>query len=596
MNLFRFLSFRPGNFRLEGSDRGFALTLLFPESVLGLIYPIRNDAIEITSPIRLDGRCAYEFQKRTGVGWCDMYLDRTSERYDARWSTRSGPNGANGNGLYFTIEREGGFVEASLHFSPESESQPFEFTNMRGERKLPRANVRGNLVDTTYVRGNLFDRIPPIFWLVFAAAGGQQGVVFDPRDFELDRGVEPSLAPWAWLTRQVMESFFDVFETQTHRGFTVWTGFVSYDQVLIDIQKLSNTDRTHVALDLAMLAQAVRMGEGAAWFRETQKAKDLSAGHNRALEDLQRLSPSNREDVALDLAALAQAIHVSEASAMFRGTADRRRLSSELAAAVARSIGVQQDTIDAVSPYPYLPTPIVLVPSVRTGLQKQIELDPVTRLIAASAYESDSRVRNDLARGLISDERDCVSNLMSHFRDFWGSRGTRCASFFAPARVLPPKEERLFGCDAAIVVKRNDTAWVCMFEAKWPRVTDKKYRWDSIVRGRSHFSDQLERQLKWSKHVAIWEHFFVELEVGYEFPSCDKWAATCVSQPAAIAFDLSCRDRDKAWAYRDLMGLFATSDLNGKHVGAMLVIPEKSELFETKRFFLVVREGPVRSS
>ena len=31
-------------------------------------------------------------------------------------------------------------------------------------------------------------------------------------------------------------------------------------------------------------------------------------------------------------------------------------------------------------------------------------------------------------------------------------------------------------------------------------------------------------------------------------------------------------------------------------VAPAIVIPEKSDLFETKRFFLVAREGPVRSS
>ena len=41
---------------------------------------------------------------------------------------------------------------------------------------------------------------------------------------------------------------------------------------------------------------------------------------------------------------------------------------------------------------------------------------------------------------------------------------------------------------------------------------------------------------------------------------------------------------------RELVRFFAKKKI------ATIVIPEKSDLFETKRFLLVAREGPVRSS
>lgn len=163
-------------------------------------------------------------------------------------------------------------------------------------------------------------------------------------------------------------------------------------------------------------------------------------------------------------------------------------------------------------------------------------------IIAELFYLLDAGVRDNLSKGFIADERDYMSRLVNNFNYPYGilNKYTFNHMRFQSkwfAKVNSSHNERKFGCDSMIVFKIGDKLKVGLFEAKWPRVIlDPKYQWDYTQKSTktSHFTDQINRQSKWTSDAAIWEMFFYEQKVGLFDIPFDKKASSCVRHQSAI--------------------------------------------------------------
>jgi hypothetical protein len=193
----------------------------------------------------------------------------------------------------------------------------------------------------------------------------------------------------------------------------------------------------------------------------------------------------------------------------------------------------------------------------------------------------DANCRHDLSKGLITSERDYVSNLATHLRYPAGTIhnsqlspafGLPPAAFDGPitSYTMPPGHEKVLGCDGIIILSRpvpgtDEVLYkIGLFEAKWPRVfgghqhiyhtkSGNQDRWDSkfnpderpkksrtppLPELQSHFSNQLIRQHAWaSTGIVIWEQFFSEQAIGskpkYNFK---KHGSTCILHDEAYEF------------------------------------------------------------
>lgn len=123
--------------------------------------------------------------------------------------------------------------------------------------------------------------------------------------------------------------------------------------------------------------------------------------------------------------------------------------------------------------------------------------------------QADKEIRTDLALGYIRDEDDYTSNFTGALRrnvNAYSKTGLQATSF-----LLGPTEERLSGTDAAVILTRGNESKVVLFEAKWPRFATPHYRRDYVqtASGISHFSDQLQRQKRFTGHLQFSRCFTV---------------------------------------------------------------------------------------
>jgi len=171
---------------------------------------------------------------------------------------------------------------------------------------------------------------------------------------------------------------------------------------------------------------------------------------------------------------------------------------------------------------------------------------------------ADKESRSDLARGFIRDENDYTSNFTGALRRIINSNshsGLTASSF-----VLPHAYEREIGGDAAIVLSRGNESKVAVFEAKWPRFATPDYRWDyeQTASGLSHFSDQLVRQRRWAKQLAVFEMFYTEHPFGTQPPYLNGDGSACVWHADAEAFRMRRQDPDSVWTQGELEKLLLT--------------------------------------
>ena len=194
---------------------------------------------------------------------------------------------------------------------------------------------------------------------------------------------------------------------------------------------------------------------------------------------------------------------------------------------------------------------------------------PGTYLVSAVAYDVDASVRTDLVKSFIKDEPDYVSNLTVGIRDYWRNRGLAA---YCHSQLLSGSHEGTFGCDVIIVVRHNNKAKVCLFEAKFPRLSTSGYRWDSMQTSAniSHFTHQLRRQARWSHVAAIWELFIVEHAVGSQPQHFDQYASTCVLHEEAYRWDSTYRKAADKWTQDDVKQLVANVRQQPKNIRTML--------------------------
>jgi hypothetical protein len=182
--------------------------------------------------------------------------------------------------------------------------------------------------------------------------------------------------------------------------------------------------------------------------------------------------------------------------------------------------------------------------------------------LARLASLSDREVRSDLAIGAIKDENDYTSNFTGAFRRNINSYSR--SGLIATSFLLPHAEEREVGADAAIILTRGNESKVAVFEAKWPRFSKRGYAWDydQTATGLSHFSDQLERQKRWQKTVAVFEMFYAEHRFGKQPPYLNGNGSSCIWHADAEAFRMGRQDPDAVWTQGELQKLLLTKSIS----------------------------------
>ena len=180
----------------------------------------------------------------------------------------------------------------------------------------------------------------------------------------------------------------------------------------------------------------------------------------------------------------------------------------------------------------------------------------IIHLLSSIINYEDYLCRRELSAGNIVDEPDYVSNFTRGVRDGCRYYGLDA---FCYSRKLNRNIETLTGCDAIIIFKFGAYAKICLFEAKWPRVSQRNYQWDSYQGNPqiSHFSNQIRRQSVWASQCAIWEQFLNEYSPGYDIPLFHLWGSTCVWHEMAFHFDTTYRNINRLWNNNDLIDLLA---------------------------------------
>lgn len=192
-------------------------------------------------------------------------------------------------------------------------------------------------------------------------------------------------------------------------------------------------------------------------------------------------------------------------------------------------------------------------------------------LISELFYRLDTNVRNDLYKGVIADERDCVSRLVSHLnypfgiltQVIFGNLQLKSEWF---TQVNSGSLERKFGCDFMIAFEVDNKVKIALIEAKWPRVIkDPKYNWDYLQKSNktSHFTDQIRRQSNWTNQAFIWEMFFYEEKPNIINTPFDQYASTCIPHSFAMNEINTNPNLSVLWDNNDLNNLIQNTQTNG---------------------------------
>jgi len=178
------------------------------------------------------------------------------------------------------------------------------------------------------------------------------------------------------------------------------------------------------------------------------------------------------------------------------------------------------------------------------------------------AYVADKEARSDLIGGYIATENDYTSNFTGALRRIINANSKTKLS--ATSYVLSPADERLSGCDATIILTSNNYFKVITFEAKYPRMSKKYYNWDysQTSTGLSHFSDQLERQKRFSSIHAIFEMFYCDLPYSKQPVYMQNYVSSCVWHKDAISFDSKRKNTNQVWSSTDLENLLKIGNLS----------------------------------
>lgn len=175
--------------------------------------------------------------------------------------------------------------------------------------------------------------------------------------------------------------------------------------------------------------------------------------------------------------------------------------------------------------------------------------------LAQFAFLADKEARSDLIYGYIATENDYTSNFTGALRRIVNANST--TGLKASSYVLPPPDERLSGCDAAIVITSNGFVKIITFEAKYPRLKQPYFSWDyaQTSSGISHFSDQLERQKNFAGTHAIFEMFYCEMDFGAQPDFMQRDVSSCIWHREAVAFDEGRLKPGSVWSGQDLANM-----------------------------------------
>jgi hypothetical protein len=185
-------------------------------------------------------------------------------------------------------------------------------------------------------------------------------------------------------------------------------------------------------------------------------------------------------------------------------------------------------------------------------------------VLSDDIYAIDAFLRMELVGKVISDERTYVSCLTAKVRWDLGKK------YNVKSIVLNSTAEQRFGCDGIILLKiKPSTFKVILFEAK----VFGRSGWDySIPKGssaqpkRSHFSDQLGRQSRISRQVAVFELF-----IDQSFPgsknTLDPIGSACVWHSDALQYSTTLNQpRRRNWGKADVAKLYKAKPKNLKDV------------------------------
>lgn len=177
--------------------------------------------------------------------------------------------------------------------------------------------------------------------------------------------------------------------------------------------------------------------------------------------------------------------------------------------------------------------------------------------VAQSAYWADRSIRAELSDGLIATENDYTSNFTSALRRQINARAI--PSLHATSYVLRPTLERALGGDACIVLSNASQFKLCVFEAKWPRLSTHENYWDSLQRssGHSHFDEQLTRQAARAHSMATWEMFYCEFPFGRQPAFIPSHVSACVWHDDAMALSSKRPSRKHPWSDLELSSMLA---------------------------------------
>ncbi|MFC7518470.1 hypothetical protein ACFQUU_26005 [Herbaspirillum sp. GCM10030257] len=152
----------------------------------------------------------------------------------------------------------------------------------------------------------------------------------------------------------------------------------------------------------------------------------------------------------------------------------------------------------------------------------------ITSQVVDCAEWADRLIRSELIAGIIANENDYTSNFVGALRREINSRNV--PDLHAMSFVLKAGAERRVGSDAAIILANTREFKICLFEAKWPRLSTHVNSWDSVQQSsnQSHFHDQLIRQSRVAGTFAIWEMFYTEHPFNSNVAQFPHFGSACV--------------------------------------------------------------------
>lgn len=201
----------------------------------------------------------------------------------------------------------------------------------------------------------------------------------------------------------------------------------------------------------------------------------------------------------------------------------------------------------------------------KSALFPELAINDITQ----SVRWADIMVRSDLILGLIAHENDYTSNLTNTIRQQINSkkRSDKTYTLKATSLVLKNSIERKVGCDAGIILSNTKTKKfkVCLFEAKWPRLSTSQNSWDSIQKKTktSHFSEQIKKQASVANDFGVWEMFYCEYDFGTQPNNMNFNMSSCIWHKDVYA-QVEQRDDSTIWSDIELADLLSNAKSKGE--------------------------------